>query len=469
MFGYLHAYSYLEPMINSSENRCDRRAFDVAVAGGGVAGIAAAHSAARRGARTCLIERYGFLGGMATAAMVCPFMSHRSSTGQPLVAGFFEELRGRLAEMDAIVENSFDVEALKFVAQEMLLDAGVELVLHSWVTGVEMRNDSIAELALRTKGGEERVAASVFVDATGDGDVAFSAGAPFQKGRAEDGAMQAMTLKFDIAGVDLHAALEWVKANPDQVRFPKIEPGTDIRQMLKGVVSIAGYYDLVKQAKEKGELNVPGDLVFFISRPRPGEVVVNTTHIGMVDGTRSEDLTRAEIEGRRQMMSLMRFFRDCAPGFESCYLARSGVQVGVRETRRITGEYVFTAEDVEAARKFPDAIGRLAYWVDVHSPKGEGYTRGEETTRRLAPPPGDWYEIPYRCLLPLGVRNLLIAGKCVSSTHEGHGAIRVMPSCMAMGQAAGTAAAIAASAGVSPKEIDVEKLLSALREAGALV
>lgn len=332
-----------------------------------------------------------------------------------------------------------------------------------------MDGDAIHKVVVHTKVGREEIAARVFVDTTGDGDLAAYAGAPFQKGRPEDGATQAMTLKFDIAGVDLHAALEWVKANPDQLRFPKLDQTADIDQMLKGVISIAGYYDLVKQAKEAGELMVPGDLVFFISRPRCGEVVVNTTHIGMVDGTRSEDLTKAEIEGRRQMWSLMKFFRSHVPGFEKCYLARSGVQIGVRETRRITGEYVFAADDVEQARKFPDAIAGLAYWIDIHSPKGEGYTRGEETTRHIGPPPGDWYEIPYRCLLPLGVSNLLIAGKCVSSTHEGHGAIRVMPSCSAMGQAAGTAAAMAAMEGVSPKELDVKRLLGVLREAGAIV
>jgi ribulose 1,5-bisphosphate synthetase/thiazole synthase len=443
--------------------------FDVAIAGGGVAGVAAACSAARLGARTILVERYGFLGGMATAALVNPFMSHRTSTWQSLIGGFFDELRSRLADMNGIVENSFDAETLKYVAQEMLLESGAQLLLHTWVTGVRKSGDTITGLILQTKSGPEELLARVFVDTTGDGDVAAFAGAQFQKGSAESGFPQAMTLKFDVGGVDLRAALEWVRANPDQFRFPKLDSGDSIDAMLAGVVSVAGYYDLVKEAKAKGDLSIPGDLVFFISRPRPGEVVVNTTHIGMVDGSRSEDLTVAEIEGRRQMMSLMSFLRGYVPGFASCYLVRSGAQVGVRETRRIMGEYVFSAEDIEAARKFPDAIARLAYPVDVHSPKGEGYTREEETRRTIAPPPGDWYEIPYRCLLPLGLDNLLIAGKCVSSTHEGHGAIRVMPCCMAMGQAAGTAAAMSAQLGVSPKRLDTQALLAVLRENRAIV
>lgn len=453
----------------TSDNYLPNPYYDVLVAGGGVAGIAAAVSAARQGAKTALIERYGFLGGMATAALVNPFMSNKTSTGETLIAGFYDELRGRLAEMNGIIANSFDAESLKYVAQEMLLEAGVTLLLHSWVTDVEMNGDSVSALVVQSKEGERKVNAKVFIDSTGDGDVAAPAGAPFEKGRAEDGAMQAMTLKFDVGGVDLKAALQWVKDNPDQVRFPKLDPDANLDEMLAGVVSIAGYYDLVREAREAGELTISGDLVFFISRPRAGEVVVNTTHIGMVDGTKSDDLTRAEIEGRRQMMSLMKFFRDRVPGFENCYLARSGVQVGVRETRRITGEYVFTAEDVEAGRKFPDAIARLAYWVDIHSPKGEGYTRSEETRRRIAPPPGDWYEIPYRCLLPLNIKNLLVAGRCVSGAHEGQAAIRVMPSCMAMGQAAGAAAAMAAARGISPKELPIDDLLSTLRVSGALV
>lgn len=439
------------------------------VAGGGVAGIAAAYSSARLGARTALVERYGFLGGMATAALVNPFMSNKSSTGEPLIAGFYDELRDRLKQVDAILDNSFDAEALKYTAQEMLLEAGVDLRLHSWITSVGVEDGFISHLTLQTKGGLVELQAQVYVDTTGDGDVAAFAGAPYQKGGEQDGVTQAMTLKFDIGGVDLRSALEWVKAHPDEVRFPKLEADASVDEMLSGVVSVAGYYSLVSEAKSKGELTVPGDLVFYISRPRHGEVVVNTTHIGMVDGTSSEDLTRAEIEGRRQMMQLMRFFKNGVPGFADCYLTRSGVQVGVRETRRITGEYVFTVEDVAGASKFPDAIARLAYWADVHSGKGEGYTRQEEKRTVVAPPPGDYYEIPYRCLLPLKVKNLLIAGKCVSSTHEGQGAIRVMPSCMAMGQAAGTAAAIAAQDWITPREVDVNVLLKTLRKHGAIV
>ena len=236
-------------------------------------------------------------------------------------------------------------------------------------------------------------------------------------------------------------------------------------------MSVAGYYELVSKARENGDYPLPGDLIFFISRPRRGEVVFNTTHIGGVTVTGAKDLTKAEIEGRRQGAALVRFVRKYIPGFEDAYLLRTATQIGVRETRRIMGDYVFHADDVANARKFEDSIARLAYPVDVHSGKGEGYTREEELPARkpVAPPPGDWYEIPYRCLIPRGMESLLVAGRCVSSTHEGNGAIRIIPCCVAMGQAAGTAAALCIREKVTPRSLSVNLLLEALRQQEVLV
>jgi len=235
------------------------------------------------------------------------------------------------------------------------------------------------------------------------------------------------------------------------------------------VVSAAGYYDLVANARANGDYSAPGDLIFFIGRPRKGEVVFNTTHVGNIDGTNAEDLTRAEIESRQQMVSIVAFVRKYVPGFENSYLLRSADHVGVRETRRIVGDYVFSAEDVIEARKFTDAICRLAYPVDVHSGKGDGYTKDEGKGGPNNAPPGDWYEIPYRCLVPVVLDNVLVAGRCVSSTQAGHGAIRIMPCCIAMGQAAGAAAALSLNEGVSVREVNMASLLETLREQGALV
>jgi hypothetical protein len=443
--------------------------YEVLTAGGGIAGVAAAVASSRTGARTILVERYGFLGGMATAGLVNPFMTHRTSDGQPLIAGFFAELCERLDSNGGLKGNTFDSETMKFVLQEMALDAGVELMLHSQVTGAIMDGAEIRGISLQIKDGIKKIRAGRVIDATGDGDVAALAGAAFEKGDPEQGRPQAMTLMLDIGGVDLEKALAYVKNNPDQMRFPKLSPDTNISAMAEGVISVSGYYDFVSQARANGDFPLPGDLVFYISRPRRGEVVMNTTHVGNVDGTSSEDLTRAEVEGRRQAVALSKFLREYIPGFQNSYLSRTATQIGIRETRRITGEYVFSAQDVAEAAKFPDVVARLAYPVDVHSPRGSGYTRAEEKAPPVSPPPGDWYEIPYRCLLPVGVENLLIAGRCVSSTHEGHGAIRIIPCCAAMGQAAGAAAALSLQNGTAPRSLDFSLLRKTLTRQGALV
>lgn len=470
---------------------------EIIVIGGGTAGCAAALAAARGGRETMLIEQFGFLGGWATAALVNPFMTHRTSDGKPLIGGIFDELRDRLSSAGGLLGSSFDAECMRFVLQEMLLEAGVRLRLHTMFESARYaRSDaseaSCTEASDRTSGmlrgkklpeayrsiivrtisksGAEEFSCSRLIDCSGDGDAAVSLGARFEMGDA-DGLPQAVTLMFDMGGVDLEKVLTYVRDHPDQFRFPKLAPTADPAELARGVVSVAGYYDLVAEARANGEYSAPGDLIFFIGRPRRGEVVFNTTHVGGIDGTNAEDLTRAEIEGRRQMMSVVAFVRKYVPGFENAYLLRSPEHVGVRETRRVVGDYVFSADDVVEARKFDDAICRLAYPVDIHSGKGSGYTRSEEKSagRPNNAPPGDWYEIPYRCLLPAGLGNVLVAGRCVSSTQAGHGAIRIMPACIAMGQAAGTAAALSLDEGVSVREVDVPALLNTLRGQGALV
>ena len=474
--------------------------FDVIVVGGGMAGCAAAVSSARLGCRTLLVEQFGFLGGWATAALVNPFMTHCASDGTPLVAGLFDEIRSRLSEMGGLLGNSFDSECMKFVLQEMTLEAGVRLRLHSIFKRARFADDGSIRVELdsksgtrhseqreesrgpeilraaqndkRTQTGTQEFTCRRLIDCSGDGDAAVSLGAAFEMGD-KDGLHQATTLMFDMGGVDLVRTMTYVRDHPDQMRFPKLPPDADPHQLAQGIISVAGYYDLIAEARSRGEYGAPGDLIFYIGRPARGEVVFNTTHIGHIDGTNAEDLTRAEIEGRRQMMSIVAFVRRYVPGFEEAYLLRSAAHVGVRETRRIIGDYVFSAEDVVRARKFPDSICRLAYPVDVHSGEGEGYIKDEERKSNEsvsgAPPPGDWYEIPCRCLFPKGIENVLVAGRCVSSTQAGQGAIRIMPACVAMGQAAGTAAALSVQHGVSPRVLSIDALLEALKEQGASI
>ncbi|MCX6346250.1 MAG: FAD-dependent oxidoreductase [Armatimonadetes bacterium] len=439
------------------------KTYDIAVIGGGLAGCAAGVAAAREGAKTLLVERFAYLGGWATAALVNPFMTHKTSDGKPLVAGLYNALLDRLARADGLLVNSFDSEVMIFELQEMVLASGADIRLHTYFEKAYFASDGAISLKLISKSGMEEVNCRRLIDCSGDGDAAASLGAEFQTGD-ENGLPQAVTLMFDMGGVDLTRAIEYVKNNPDQMRFPKLAADADPSTLAEDIFSAAGYYDIVRKARNEGNYTAPGDLIFYITRPRKGEVVFNTTHVGGIHGTNADDLTRAEIESRRQMMSVVKFVKEYVPGFDKSYLLRSAAHVGVRETRRIVGEYIFCARDVIEGKKYDDAICRLAYPVDVHSGKGEGYTKDEEwVSGPQLPPKGDWYEIPYRCLLPLGLPNVLVAGRCISSTQAGNGAVRIMPACIAMGEAAGTAAAISLKCGVTPADIDVSELIEKLR------
>jgi len=408
----------------------------VIVSGGGPAGLAASVAASRQGVETLLIERYGFLGGMATAGLVNPFMPWHVN-GSPLVAGIFEEMQRRMKAMHGFGGErepaAIDPEVFKVVADEICRDAQVRVRLHTLATGVTREGSAIASIRTESKSGTEDWTADVYVDCTGDADLAFRAGVPCDHGRDEDQLAQPMTLNFRMAGVDIE-------------HMPS-------RQEINR---------LFDQGKAEGRLHQPRENVLFFYTTRPGVVHFNTTRVTGLSGADADDLTAAEIEARRQAHELAHFLVARVPGFERAYLEQSGAQIGVRESRRIRGDYALTGDDVVNARKFPDAIARSNYPIDIHNPAGSG-TVIEEV------PAGDYYEIPYRCLLPVGMDNLLVAGRCASATHEGQSSLRVMPQCFAMGQAAGVAAAMAVRDGISPRQVDAEELRRALRKQGQIV
>ncbi len=364
--------------------------------------------------------------------MVNPFMTFHAGEDQ-IIEGIFQEIIDRLENMNGYDRKSraYDAEVMKIVADQMVEEAGVQLMLHSLVVDAVMEGNFIRGVLVENKSGRQRVMAKVVVDATGDGDVAVKAGAPYEKGRRIDGLTQPMTLNFRMGGVDT-------------AKMPNI---SELNKL----------YD---DAKARGEISIPRENLLWFPTVRSGEIHFNTTRVVKVDGTSGKDLTYSEVEARRQMIGLVEFLKRKVPGFESAYLLVSGSQIGVRETRRVMGEYVMTEEDVLGARKFEDVVARGSYPIDIHSPTGEG-------TVIKRPPPGASYDIPYRCLVPKKVENLLVAGRCVSSTHEAQAAIRVIPICMAMGQAAGTAAALAVKLKVTPREMDVTLLQKTLREQGA--
>lgn len=406
---------------------------DVIVAGGGPGGLAAAVASARNGANTLLVERYGFLGGMATAGLVNPYMTYWAGEEQ-IIHGIHQEIIDRLTELGAYGKGSrtaFDPEAYKYVADRMCLEAGVRLLYHSFVTDVKKNDNYIEALEIAGKSGKRWARAKVFVDATGDADVAFMAGARCEQGREEDGLTQPCTLNFRVCNVDMQRI-------PDRAERDR----------------------LYSAAKAEGRLDCPRENVLMFFTTRDGEIHFNQTRINRIDGTSSEDLTAAEIEGRRQAWQFLEFLRRDVPGFEKAEMLVSGPQIGIRESRRVIGDYVLTGDDVLSGRKFPDVIARGSYSIDIHSPTGSG-----TLIRHLKP--GESYDIPYRCLVPKGVENLLTAGRPISATHEAHSSLRIMPICLAIGQAAGTAAALSIREGVSPRTLDVSLLQATLRAQGA--
>jgi hypothetical protein len=435
--------------------------FDVLVVGGGNAGCAAAIAAARHGARTLLIERYGFLGGTATASMVGPWMTFHSGEDR-IVGGIAQEMVERLMRKGAspghIRDSSdyvstitpFDPEVHKALLFEMTREAGVALLLHAYVLTAEVDGDTVRGAAFATVGGVRTYRGLVVIDATADAFVAASAGVPTQQGD-ERGRVQPASLMFRLSHVDLNELSGYLREHPDQMRTSLAAD----ERTASALTAVAGLHALWQKAREDGLVDIPRELVSFFITPYPDEVTVNMTRVVEIDPLDPDDLTRAEIDARMQVMQLLEFFRARVPGFEKARLAATGTQVGVRESRRIVGRYTLTAADVLQGRRFDDAVARSAYPIDIHNPSGAG-----TVTKRLAP--GQSYEIPYRCLVPINREQLLVAGRCISTTHEALASTRLTPTVMTLGQAAGTAAALACAQNVRAGDVDASELRAEL-------
>jgi hypothetical protein len=370
---------------------------------------------------------------MATAGLVNPFMGYKVE-GKRLTSAVFNELLDRLDHAGALSVGGqvFDDEGLKIVLDRMMQDHGVSVLLHSTFVGVEMDGPRIAEVQTVGKSGRIDLSGIVYVDSTGDGDVAALAGAPVEIGRSQDGLCQPMTLCFRIGGVAGDPTLGELRKELTQIYL---------------------------EAKAAGEIDNPREDVLIFATMVPHIFHFNTTRVVQRDATDTLDMTAAEIEGRRQTAALLDLFRRRSPRFKDAYLVKMAAQIGVRESRRVMGGYVLTVDDVLEAVKFPDGIARSRYPVDIHSPTGEG-----TVIQRL--PPGEFYEVPYRCLVPQQVDNLLIGARCISSTHEAHSSLRVMPVVAGIGEAAGVAAAWAARRGIAPSQIDGTKVKAAVLGAG---
>lgn len=454
--------------------------YDVIVVGGGPSGFIAATAAARLGAKTLLIERYGFLGGMPTVACIGPISPFHFKDEQ-VVAGIPQQFIDRMVELGGSTGHAkttdpkghgsyvcfYDRQVYKWAALQMVREAGADLLLHSFVSDVAVEDGKIRAVTTVSKSGEQTYGARVVIDATGDGDVAALAGAQYTVGRS-DGTLQPATLMFEMAQVDTDAVKAYMDANPDDfwrrseiVTMRSFSPQLEQRHFCG-----QGFVQAVREATADGELQLGRDSVLFWTTVRPGVLHFNTTRVARVDALSAQDLTRAELEGREQVMSLAGFLRKRVPGFENAYVSDTGIQIGIRESRHISGDYVLTEEDVARGTKHPDVIARGYFPIDIHNPHGrKGAVNDGGVWRDI----DESYDIPYRCLLPRGLDGLIVAGRAISATHEAHASFRTQGGVMAIGHAAGAAAAIAARDGVEPRQIDIPTLQQELEAEGALL
>ena len=426
--------------------------YEIAVLGGGPAGIAAAVAAARAGRKTLLIERYGFLGGMGTAAGVtnfCGLHANVHGEGRRVVQGIASELLARIDRLGGlnaphlvlgkIFAQAYDTAAYKIAADDLLLAHKVDILFHALGAGVTMDGArNVTALMVETKSGRQAVRADVFIDCSGDGDLAAWAGAPFELGD-DEGHLLYPSMMFRLNGVDPERAGEAWKSIPQ----------------LMEAAEAAGTHKFPRKAA--------------IVRPQRSAVEwrVNFTQLARSDGRAingidADDLTRGEIDGRRQAVDAFAFLRT-VPGFERSYIVDLPPQLGIRETRRIKGGYMLSGEDVLGCASFDDSIGVNGWPIEAH-------VTGNVIFKFPPIPQSRGYnELPYRILVAKGVDNLLVAGRCASMTQEGQSAARVSGACFAMGEAAGLAAALSCAGNTIPRDIAVEKLQQGLREQGAFI
>ena len=417
--------------------------FEVVVLGGGPAGIAAAIAAGRAGRATALIERYGFLGGAGTAAGLSNFCGlHANVHGEhrQVVHGICDDVLERLRRMNGLSQphlavgrriqaQAYDISAYKIAADELLLEAKVKLFFHALAVGA-----TTDHLLIETKSGRRAIAGKIFIDCSGDGDLAAWRGAPFEVGDGRGGMLFPSTM-YRICGVDPQ------KAGNAWERIPQ----------------------LMEEAEKAGR-RFPRKKPIVRPQPNPAEWRANLTQIRNPDGSAvsgidAGQLSWGEVEGRRQCRDTFEFIRSVTPGFEQAYIVEIAPQIGIRETRRVVGEYMVSEEDILECADFPDAIGVNGWPVEAHVAGNVDF--------RFARGARGFNQLPYRMLLPLAVDNLLVAGRCASMTHDGQSSARVSGACFVMGQAAGTAAHLALHLGTIPRRMPVPLLQQALERDGA--
>lgn len=446
------------------------RDVDVLVVGGGTAGAVAGIAAAREGARTLIVEQFGWLGGSQTGALVTPMMPNQLD-GVPLNAGLDAEICDRLVarRQSGVWRDGnrgwFNPEALKHVLEQMAVESGAELLYYALVDDVLVEDGGIRGVVMTSKAGRRTVLARRVIDATGDADVAMRAGVPTESGDPATGRNQPFSVRFQLGNIDLPRLAGFLRSLGRHDVLEGAE-GSDVPLVHTAMVWGKGWTlePLFRRAVAEGALHERDGNYFqvFSMAGRPGELAFNCPRISIdTDGTDPFHLTRAQVAAREITHRYLEFCRRYLPGCEQAYLVLTAPMVGVRESRRIRGEYYLTVEDVLGGRKFDDAICRNNYPLDVHrDPK-------DEKPGPVKLPPGEYHEVPYRCLVPLGVEQLLVAGRCLSASFEAQSSVRIQPNCRAMGQAAAVAAVMSLRRGITPRVLDGREVRAALRDRGA--
>ncbi len=443
--------------------------YDVVIAGGGVSGAIAAIASGRSGANTLVVEQTGYFGGSLTSCGVGPMMTFHAGE-QQVIKGIMQEV------VEAMVEKGyspghikdttqyisyltpFQSEGLKLVLDELVQQAGCDVLFHTAIGEVAAEGGKICSVTVCNKDGLHRVKGTVFVDATGDGDVAAWADAPMTKGREGDGAMQPMTMNMKYCNVDTDSLKRHMEAHAQD--FPRMV--NNIALMFQtSRLSFAGFEKEFRLAREQGELEILREEVLGFETNTPGEFIINTTRVLGKDGTNAVSLSEAEFLGRKQCRDLDLFLRKYLPGFQNAILEFTGPSIGIRGSRQLKGVYTLTAKDILERKTFSSVIAHSAYPIDIHNPNGEG------TNSKFASEPGTYYSIPYEVMICNEISNLLVTGRCISATFEAQAAIRTTPTAGALGHACGAAAAMAAKEGGDTRKISAAKLQKQLLEEGA--
>lgn len=415
--------------------------YELIVVGGGFAGVCAAISASRMGVDVLLIERNNALGGAAVNALVMPFMPYFThEKGNPgnkkyLCGNLFLEIIDEMRKLNGIKgEQEFDEEIMKLVLNRMALKSGVTLLFNTVVTQANVSQRKITSIKALGKSMNMELFADNFIDATGDAELSMFAGCEYVLGRENDNLCQPMTLCFRMSGVNKKIFVE----------------------------NHAKLNELYAKLQAEGKIKNPREDILAFNNFNDDVIHLNTTRIVKRDPTNPFDVTMAEIEAREQVFEIQKLMSENIPGFENIRVISTALQIGIRESRKIVGEYTLTKEDLISLARFDDGIAVSNYDIDIHNPEGTGTSHhffGLD----------EWYEIPYRCLVPKDIDNMLVAGRCISSTHEAQASYRIMPFCAELGQAAGTAVSVAKNNGTLVRDVDIKQVRNILRENGFVI